>query len=295
LIKFIYYLLFYHFWKWWNIIAELSKKFRRYVPQDLKNIIKPAATRLLYKFYNKPLYIDIETITACNRRCSYCPNSIYDRGTIKNCKLMDESLYHKIIDELALWQFAGHIHPFWFGEPLLDKRLPDLISYTKMKLPKSTITVFTNGDLLTIQTFKKLKHAGVDGFWITQHDKSETQTMKEFKKYINENGSAGVKITYHIIDNYMNRGGLVNVNKKTYTPKYCLMPSKHITIDYAGNVVLCCNDYFSTISFGNLKIESLTDIWNKPSYIKIRKELWKGLMRHDMCKKCGSINPVEVM
>ena len=44
--------------------------------------------------------ISIETTTYCNRRCSYCPNSTFDRGEKKNEKLMEVWLFKKIIDEL---------------------------------------------------------------------------------------------------------------------------------------------------------------------------------------------------
>ena len=37
--------------------------------------------------------LGIETITACNRRCSYCPNSLYDRGLLSNMKKMKTELY----------------------------------------------------------------------------------------------------------------------------------------------------------------------------------------------------------
>lgn len=42
---------------------------------------------------------NIEINTSCNRRCAYCPNSVFERGLIKNEQRMDEALYHKLIDE----------------------------------------------------------------------------------------------------------------------------------------------------------------------------------------------------
>ena len=42
--------------------------------------------------------VSIETSTACNRRCPYCPNSIFERGLIKNERILETGIYHKIID-----------------------------------------------------------------------------------------------------------------------------------------------------------------------------------------------------
>ncbi|MDR1945432.1 MAG: hypothetical protein LBQ59_05230 [Candidatus Peribacteria bacterium] len=45
--------------------------------------------------------MDIETSTACNRRCSYCPNVYYDNTLLKNNSLMSEEVFLKIISDLG--------------------------------------------------------------------------------------------------------------------------------------------------------------------------------------------------
>ncbi|MBN2421473.1 SPASM domain-containing protein, partial [Candidatus Woesearchaeota archaeon] len=84
-----------------------------------------------------------------------------------------------------------------------------------------------------------------------------------------------------------NRAGLVKVKNQSVLKK-CFM-ANDVNIDYEGNVVLCCNDYFSSIKFGNVKKEKLIDIWNKPNYRKIREDLEKGIFNLDICKKCVGI------
>lgn len=91
----------------------------------------PSFMKIFFKFRNLITVgsldffsiIEIETITECNRKCVYCPNYQYDRGK----HLMSEKCYKKIIDELAGIGFRGRVSPHFYGEPLLDKRLPDLI------------------------------------------------------------------------------------------------------------------------------------------------------------------------
>jgi MoaA/NifB/PqqE/SkfB family radical SAM enzyme len=67
--------------------------------------------------------VEIETRSVCNLRCNYCPNSISERGLLKNCQQMPEALFFHIIDELSEIRFSGEVYPHFFNEPLLDERL----------------------------------------------------------------------------------------------------------------------------------------------------------------------------
>ena len=91
------------------------------------------------KYGNPDMFNDIiiETTTQCNRRCGYCPNSVYDRSLKHNSHLMSEHLFMKIINDLKEMRFAGRISPHFYGEPLLDKRLYRLMKYAHDTLPKA--------------------------------------------------------------------------------------------------------------------------------------------------------------
>ena len=52
-------------------------------------------------------FTTIETTTHCNRRCSYCPNSVFERGSKENTQLIDTALFRKIIDDLAEMGYKG--------------------------------------------------------------------------------------------------------------------------------------------------------------------------------------------
>ncbi len=274
--------------------------------------IKPLARKLYYQISNLVKYgdpnffnaVDIETITACNRRCAWCPNSIYDRGLIKNKKLMDERLFSKIIDELSELKFSGQIRFSFYGEPLLDERLEVFVKYVKDKLPKVDIFIFTNGDFLTLDLYKRLSKNGVDFFIMTQHDEIMSLTMKELLKNFHKvpyskkdffhqyayrlNGYDTTILHKHIKRMKLcNRGGLLkNIKPKKRTHLKCFLPTNGVVINHAGNVILCCDDYLGSIKFGNLKNESILEIWQKENFKKIRKELREGILRLEICKKC---------
>jgi len=244
-----------------------------------------------YVYYGKidfPNDFNIETTTHCNRRCSFCPNSKYDRGLKKNEVRMPFEMYKKIIDELAEYHFRGRIGPHFYGEPLTDERLPDFIKYTKEKLPKCRININTNGDLLTIEKYNQLIEMGVDKLTVGQYDDKPTKTMVTLLAYIKEHPEKKMYISYKKFDTenqHSTRGGEIKV--KNPEPPRCRSPLNPVVIDALGNVVLCCNDYHSSVILGNVIIESVMEIWNKPRYKKLRQHLRKGEYQLPICKVCA--------
>jgi len=232
--------------------------------------------------------LNIEINTSCNRRCSYCPNSISERGLKDKEKLMPEETYKKIIDELAEINFNGRISPSLYGEPLLDKRLKKFIRYSGEKLSKAKIVILTNGDYLTIDTFKELIESGASEFMITQHDEKMASNIAELFKYAKKNRKYRKFLKYNRIISetpLCNRGGLVKPKIQNKTPR-CATPDNPMVIDYAGNVLLCCNDYYSSIKFGNVNNQRILGIWFSEDYKKIRRRIKKGIFELQICKKC---------
>src|ERR1044071_277954 len=110
--------------------------------------------------------VELEVNSMCNRKCSYCPNVTDKRPP----GYMKDDLFRKIIDELGEMDFTGRISYHFYGEPLLDKRLPGFVKYTRDKAPHSSSEIYSNGDFLTLDVFRKYVDAGLDNFLITQHD-----------------------------------------------------------------------------------------------------------------------------
>lgn len=242
-----------------------------------------------YKLNKKAIFnrVEIETTSICNRKCNYCPNSTIGRPD----GYMDENLFYKVVDELSTLGFSGRISPHFYGEPLMDKRLVRFVKYMREKLPKASIVLFTNGDLLTYDLFKELSDAGLDKFNISQHSEKPSATLVDT---LNRLDGALVKNKIDFIKYYdnkmklMNRGGLIRLDLQKSIKKqfYCSMTSA-LTIDYQGNCVLCCNDYLSQHVFGNLKNESILDVWNKKNYNLIRSEVECGIWSYDICRECA--------
>jgi MoaA/NifB/PqqE/SkfB family radical SAM enzyme len=243
--------------------------------------------------------IEIETSTACNRRCSYCPNSKFDKGLYKNQRFMDARLFHKIINDLAGMRFKGRISPHFYNEPLLDKRLPGFIRYAREKLPCAEISIFTNGDFLDLDLFYRLIGYRTV-FYITQHSNNLPRKLslllRRLRAHYDKNVIWGRMIHPNIgyrrftpQTPLMNRGGLVRSKTVGKKVECSTLYQNGMTVDYKGNAILCCNDYFSSVILGNLRKESVAAIWNSRRYAQIRSDLSRGIFGLDICKKCVGI------
>lgn len=224
-------------------------------------------------------HVEIETTTLCTRKCGYCPNSFMTRPP----GLMAEETFYKVIDDLKSMGFKGRLSPHFYGEPLSDARLEKFIRYTKKSLPQCTVKLFTNGDLLTFERFESLRDSGVDIVRISNHDRILNETVSRLK--------ARYPQMIEVIDYYsdyissktliFNRGGLLDTGKKMSRTCHFV---NFVTIDYRGNMVLCCNDYTSSVVLGNVHKETVKTIWNRHSFR--RACIMNGLWLYPICKKC---------
>ena len=230
-----------------------ERLFKKYIERHWNNVKRFFTYGTLDAF----IAVNIETINVCNLKCSYCPISKYPRER----EVMPVETFYKIVKDLQEIQFKGAIHLHNFGEPLLDERLPFFCRAIHNRLPKCKIVLFTNGTLLTPTKRKQLIKEGVSGFEIVRDGNFEKGYMM------------------------FNRGGLIELPHGKPMKK-CKVHLDCLIIDVRGNVVLCCNDYFSSVTFGNVNERSVMEIWERPEYRNARREIAKGNMIYDICKKC---------
>lgn len=252
-----------------------------------KMITPTATTKSPFKF------ISIETTTKCNRRCVYCPNHKHYRGD----NFMPTRLYKKIIKELKDMNYSGALSPSLYGEPLCDKRIIRLIKYTRKHLPNCAISFSTNGDGLTLEKINTLIKAGINEIGITIHEEKLDKYSSDLKK-IAKKQKLQRRIDIETFSKnkrrkFFNRGGLItkeDYNKLSfYHFKKCSYAVYHMNINYKGDVILCCNDFFGSYVYGNLKKESIMDIWLNPEYRKVRMNTANGVFELDICKRCTGL------
>ncbi len=90
-----------------------------------------------------PQIVYLQTITACNGHCRYCPfDEVYDGKPVRKMTL---ACYKAIIEWLKSNNYKGRIGYLLHCEPTMDSRLDKLIDYTREILPLVTLEVATNG------------------------------------------------------------------------------------------------------------------------------------------------------
>ena len=281
-----------HLFKSYNLMSNnefLNKYLGEYfINSEFKQLLEEGLYRLRNILWGSPsdLFrnILIETTSICNRKCSYCPVSKYPRKKA----FMKKETVRKIIDELAEINYRGKVCFHFFGEPLLDKRLEEFVKYTRDKLPKSKISIYSNGDFLTPELFLNLIKVGTSSFMITMHGTEWSKSMEETIKFVEENPEYKDYLNCITKLHLENRGGLIKIDK-VKKRKRCFDPIHAASVVYSGDVVLCCEDYFGNYRYGNVNNEKLMDIWNKEEFKRIRKECAKGIYKLDICKKCVGI------
>lgn len=222
--------------------------------------------------------VNIETTAYCNRKCSFCFYA--DRFPKRDMGVMKEETFKKIIDDLAAIKFRGRLSPHSYGEPLLDKRLPDLMEYARKRLPLCTLDVRTNGDYLNEDMLRKLLSKGVDTFLITNYDDDEKPALEELRRRY---PSPVALRSYKDFDKVDRAGAIFDRGESV--GKICRRPSAALVVNWKGNVVLCCQDFYEDHCFGNVMDQSIQDIWNGPEFVRYRDELLRG--NRDISQICS--------
>ena len=248
-----------------------------------------------------PKVVRIETTNHCNAACTFCPRESIGRDKT----FMDQELYEKIIDECGA-NGCRVVHLHNFGEPLLDKRLPDRIRLAKERgIPK--VKIFCNGALLRGKIAERLLESGLDEIKVSidganaqefnqlrigLDHASVVDNTRNFKRMRDEeNGGKGPRIvaactvtskkkdTQRLLDDVVdgvdyarlhNWGGGRRIFGDRKYRKPCDRLWRTFTILVNGDVALCCLDFSGKEILGNCREDTITDIWQSEGYRKLR-------------------------
>ncbi len=267
---------------------DLAKKVKKRFPSPMKDALRPLYWKMyaLYKIPRKGIFtsILIETYGYCNRKCRFCFNNDYFPNREQG--IMPTDIWEGIIEELSSMNFAGRISPHFYGEPLLDKRLPEFISFAREKCPSAEILFASNGDLLTEEILCELVKMGLDSVLVTNYDDFEKPNLVELSRkypaHVRYRNSKDMWI--------FNRAGAQMVERSgNFRAVPCLRPSRQLVINWKGNIVLCCNDYYEKHVFGNVKDDSIQEVWYNDKFSEFRKILRQGdRAKIDICENCDT-------
>lgn len=235
-------------------------------------------------------HVEIETVNRCNGMCSFCPVSV--KSDKRPYTMMDETVFKKIIDELAELNYSGRLALFSNNEPLIDKRILQFHKYARQKLPKARMHLYTNGTLMTKEIFEELI-TYLDELIIDNYDQELKliSASEMIKAYAEEHPEIVSKVTIVLRkpnEILTSRGGdapnrtIVNIEKNIS----CVQPFQQLIIRPDGKVSLCCNDPLGKATMGDVKKQSLVDIWYGEQFEMVRKKIIDGRENYEHCRKC---------
>ncbi len=263
--------------------------------------------------------IEFEPLAFCNRRCSFCPDSFLDRK--HNKTILDFEIFKKVIRDLVLINYDQSIRFARYSEPLAFHDIFKYIAFARHALPKVEIDIVSNGDYIKDTLLTKLKEAGLSTLRISIYPDKDSSAW-DHAKAISKAEQLGKRIKlrpklkneteniiqwrfdYEGLDIYaearnlyvtgFDRGQsmdfLTDREYERTTP--CGFVFSHITIDYNGAVMPCCNLLSDIEAHKPFIIETLTpqmsiyDVYMNQKFTSWRRGLVTVGKKQSPCDTC---------
>lgn len=150
-----------------------------------------------------PFNVIIDVSERCNFQCQYCFRSDSDRnkwGYAKDNQLMDWNIFVKTVEQVKEFEddvrqisLSGH------GEPLCNRKIPDMVRYIKEQGIRSRVSIHTNASLLDREFIDDLVNSDIDRivvslqgmtsekYWEVCHAKINLEDFYNNLSYLYEN------------------------------------------------------------------------------------------------------------
>jgi molybdenum cofactor biosynthesis enzyme MoaA len=268
-----------------------------------------------------PRLVSVETTSRCNAECPFCPYNFKARDK----KNMEEDLFLKIIEDCREFPLET-IEPFMNGEPFVDPRISKRLEHIKRRLPKTKLGLYTNGYALTPKRVDEIVDmGGLDYLTVSLNtlDPVRYQAIMGFKlertldnmKYLTDpvrRSKVSQKISFRMtrmddttleeqdrfIEYCRERGvrpflvGLFNykgdIPSHLPVPAYGCEHVERLDILSDGKVTLCCQDHEGMYSWGDVREQSVLEVYRGAVASRYR-ELHRTGRRREI-EPCGECN-----
>ncbi len=275
-------------------------------------------------FLKVPLFpsrVEIELVSDCNLRCTYCPRHYVNdlNGYI------DFELFKKIIDEIKVYPdtiIVLHRR----GESLLHPKINEMLELVSGKFAQ--VQMATNATLLNKDKFTALVNGlsfisfsldSPENYNATRvpskYEKVESKILDflEFNNGRIKTQASMVKTSatsdksceqfkeiwadrvdrVRVYEEHSSNGNFGSLAHPRLDRQPCVMPFYEMLVYDNGNIGRCNHDWDSddSNSMGNVRDKKLKDIWHGDKYSKLRKEHLSLLLKDPICKSCDSWYP----
>ena len=271
-----------------------------------------------------PEIYQIEVTNACNFTCDFCPRDL--PGIRRPDQFIDVELV-KLISERDLG--GSYFVEFQLaGEPTLHKDLPEIISLFKGKVLTG---LSTNGSSMhaprILYGLMLLDYLTISVDSVEEYEKVRpggkfTKLVENIDDLISMKERTGSHIAIDLqliefpgverqrdllLDLCVSRGWAPHVQvrripdcflsmtrerKQIRKKDFCLNPWMSVTVQADGDVTPCCFSFGKDVVYGNLRDQSLEEIWNTSPVLNTFREEHKSGNLRPICESCYERSPV---
>jgi radical SAM protein with 4Fe4S-binding SPASM domain len=250
-----------------------------------------------------PDIVQLESTNKCNAKCVFCPRDDMFRPE----GIMDMDLFRKVVDECVELGIT-HVRVHNYGEPFLDRELVDKVRYAKER-GIAEVGMISNGSLISERLARGMIDAGLDAINISvdaggkevfestrlqlkfdtvignvktlvrlrdELGRKRPKLILSFVRQGNTEDEAafikewqGVADKIHITDLH-NWADAYDTRADINFPCYRMWLT--FTVLWDGRVSLCCADFDGKHILGDLRTQSIREIWNSPAYRAVRRQ-----------------------
>ena len=252
--------------------------------------------------------ISVEISAACNRRCKFCPVSVFQRTE----ELMSEVTFSAIISELAALKYRGRFEFYIYNEPLKNSEHFERCARQARATLKATLMVSTNGDYMkSVDDLEWLYSLGINQVVLNAYTAKRYPVFLSWQKeYEQKHGKLGdtvyspiprgakaIKVYDKSNGDEFGSGVFALQNRAGSIPDYlpvpkeplkrmCVKPFRLLNINWRGEAMICCNDYYADVPAGQVPQQSLLEIWNGPVFSAYRRKLLREDRSLPLCRTC---------
>lgn len=269
-------------------------------------------------------HLALETASICNRSCVFCPNHHNVRPDELMPISMIEKVVHELKDLRWRGRLALYIYNEPTRDPRLleiaryiSTELPgaSLMIATNgdyLKRKEDLKALFDAGIRQVILNVYSAMDGNPDPRKVAKGIEAARKRGDQLEKWVEELGletgkdmyghaprkarRARVERKYGVENNAESIGAFELQNRSGNIPwfqppvepldKMCVRPWRSLNINWRGDAILCCNDYYGQAAFGNVGQRSIVDLWNDPEFSRYRLALQNKDRRIPLCDKC---------
>ncbi len=226
--------------------------------------------------------ICIQTVHDCTGTCWFCPNRTLTRTKTR----MGIEIFKDIINELRELDYRDAILLHLQCDPFIDSRIEEFTAIASSWCPQASIFLSTNGLVLTECKYHNIMQWPNVDLIVNDYTANQGVLTKVRSWHITRDEQRRSRFVYKPEpDNITNMGGNMPSKFRLSLQQSCILPFKEIAITASGECVLCCSDWQKKHVMGDIKTNSLMDIWCGGAFKAVRAKLVNNI-REGLCAKC---------